>query len=135
MKVIYSHVIAFASFVLLIAILGVLHRLRILVFKQQFKAFTLNLLVFFLPGMITQLVALVSKRTINEITNEEFTVQEVGIVWNSYEFRYSYYLVLPLLFFWISVFSWVVYVVFVYGKNFYPKKTDQQLLPEPNERF
>jgi hypothetical protein len=42
------------------AILGILHLKKVLVFKEQFKTFTLNLLIFVLPSMINQLMALLS---------------------------------------------------------------------------
>jgi hypothetical protein len=36
--------------------------------------------------MITQLIPLLSQRSVDGIDNETFTVQELGIVWGSEEF-------------------------------------------------
>ncbi len=60
MKVFYDHLVSFATFLFLILILSILHWTKFLGFKENFKSFTLNLLIFLLPGMINQLIPLLS---------------------------------------------------------------------------
>jgi hypothetical protein len=64
-NVVYNHVEVFIVYLLLIVILAVLHYKRVLVFKEQIKSFTLNLLILVLPGMINQLLALLSQRYVD----------------------------------------------------------------------
>ncbi len=116
---IYAHLAAIISWLLLILILGILHWRKTLVFSQQFKGFTLNLLILLLPGMLSQLMALFSRRSLPDLNDKVYTIYELGIEWGSEQFQYSYKIVLPLLIFWLTVLFWAFFIIFRYGNTFY----------------
>jgi hypothetical protein len=89
-NVIYNHIEVLIAYILLIIVLAAMHYKKVLVFKEQIKSFTLNLLILMLTGMINQLLALLSQRSIQEIPDISFTIYELGIVWGSEEFKPSY---------------------------------------------
>jgi hypothetical protein len=56
---------------------------------------------------------------VQNIEDENFTIYELGIVWGSEQFKYSYVIIIPLLLFWIGIFVWFVYAILKYGKRYH----------------
>lgn len=115
-QVVFNHVSVLCSFALIVVVLGVLKFTSDVKFGEYFGGITINLLIFVLPGMINQLIPLLSQRRIAGLDGVVFTEQEIGIVWGSPQFRYSYTLVLPLLAFWMLVFGVIVYEILRNGE-------------------